>query len=328
MDISTYIEAIKRQLRLAPELQSRVLRELRCHLQDRALELQQRGRSYADAISVAVQDMGRPRLVARELYESHSQGTWFETAIAAGPHLALALLFAFHGWQSPLWLGLALGGIVLLTLWGWNRGTPIWVYPLVGYSILPLLAPGVLWLFYLWQAVHSQATGAPSPLPTWAWVLMVPALPFTIWSLASIAIRVVQRDWIFGTLLLLPLPALASWLLVLSSRGPLAVSLSPLLREVDGGIAMTLLALALGTGCFVRLRQRRLKVGALLFTALAIWLVVAQASPQDMSRWGLGLVALLLLGLLLSPALLETQVAPRGGNAPEDAELDRLMPRS
>lgn len=316
MDVNTYLEVIKRQLRLGHEAEGSILRELRCHLQDLATELEQRGHGSEEAIRGAQQALGQPQLVARGLYEAHSQGTWFETAIAAGPHLAVALLFAFHGWQSAFWLGLTFGGIVLLTLHGWGRGKPIWVYPFVGYSILPLLVPGLLALSYLGRAVGGHAAGAAS-LPAWAWVLLLPALPLTVWALASIAIRVVQRDWIFGTLMILPLPALVSWLLVLGNRGLLTTFPSPALHQADGGIALTLLALALGTGCFVRLRQRRMKMGALLLTALAIWTVAAQASPQGGSRWGLVLVALLLLGLLLSPVLLEARLAHRGAAAAE-----------
>lgn len=320
MDIGSYLESIKRQLRLAPEAEGFILRELRQHLQDRASELQRLGRTHEDAEGAAVQAMGAPTVVARRLYEAHSQGTWFETAIAAGPHLALALLFAFHGWQSTFWLSLTLGGIILLTLYGWSMGKPIWLYPLVGYSILPLLVPGLVALFYLWRSVGSHTAGVPAPLAPWAWAALLPALPFTVWTLASVAIRIVKRDWALATLVLLPLSALVSWLLVLSSRGLLATFPNPALHEADGGIALTLLALALATMCFVRLRQRRMKVGVLLLATLAIWVVAAQASPQGMSPWGLVLVALLLSGLLLSPALLETRVAHRGRAAPAPSE--------
>jgi len=307
IDPGIYLQAVRRHLRLPPDAELHILRELRSHLQERIQELQASGRSHEEAVLASVRAMGQPRQVAKELYEAHSQGSWFDAAIAAGPHLAVALLFAFHGWQSYFWLALTLGGIVLLTLFGWSKGRPIWVYPMIGYSILPLLVPGLLSLFFISRSLGPQAAAPPA----WSWALLVPALPFTIWALASISIRVIQRDWIFGTLMLLPLPAITSWLLVLGSRGLPFEFPNPQLLQADGGIAMTLLALAFASGCFVRLRQRRMKVGVLLVTATAIWLVAAQASPQDISRWGLGLVALLLLGLLLSPALLESSLAER-----------------
>jgi hypothetical protein len=185
------------------------------------------------------------------------------------------------------------------------------LYPLLGYAILPLLVPGVFAMVYVWRVFASQGAGGLPSIAPWAWALLVPAVPFTVWALASICISVVKRDWIFGTLMLLPLSALVGWLLVLGSHGLLAAFPTPALESTDGGIAMTFLALALSTGCFVRLRQRRMKVAVLLGTALAVWVVVAQVSPQGLSLWGLTLLGLLLFGLLLSPVLLEARVAPR-----------------
>lgn len=312
MDINTYLGAIKRQLRLAPDAEGSILRELRGHLQDSILELQGKGRSYEEAARSAIQSMGLPQLVARELYESHSQGAWFEAAIAAGPHLALALLFAFHGWQSPFWLALTYAGIVLLTLRGCASGRPVWAYPLVGYSILPLLAPGLIVFLYAWQGFGASGGLLPH-LPSWGWALLLPSVLVTVWAFGSIVIRTVKRDWALVTLMVLPLPVLASWLLVLASRGVLISLPDPALHDADGIIALALLALALGSGCFVRLRPRRLKVAALLATAFPSCIIIAQSSPQDMSTWGLATVALLILTFLLSPALLQTRAADKGG---------------
>ena len=86
------------------------MREYSTHLEDKCKELEDSGLSEEEANETATQLLGPPNLLAKQISEVYSQGSWKQAIFAALPHLLIALLFALRWWQHTIWLS----GIVLL----------------------------------------------------------------------------------------------------------------------------------------------------------------------------------------------------------------------
>lgn len=287
-ELSAYLESIRSGLWLDPGQEQEIIQELGGHLEDEVAEMRWRGVEEAEALRQATARFGTPAVVAQEMYRLHSQGGWCQAFLAALPHLLVALSFALQLWHNPLWLGGLLLAVVAVSLWGWVQGKPLWLFPWLGYSIIPLMG---ISLFLL-------------SLPPWSYLAVLAYLMVAWWLLASIARLAVRRDWLYGSLVLLPFPVLAGWLLALQLRTGLAEGVLHGLEEASPWIALTFVTLALTTATFVRVSQRRLRTGALLTPELLILVLVALGTANLWGFLGLMLLALCSLGLLLSPALL------------------------
>ena len=74
--ISQYLDSIKDNLRLAPASEREVLTELEAHIEDELAEVREAGLSEDEAANACIEFLGSARMVARQIYEAHSQGTW------------------------------------------------------------------------------------------------------------------------------------------------------------------------------------------------------------------------------------------------------------
>ena len=292
--LPTYLESLRSRLRLDPSREREIVQELSTHLEERTQELSQGGVEPEEALRLALASLGPPQLLARQFYETHSQGSWRWAFLAALPHILLALFFALHLWRNLGWLSLLSVAILAMTLFGWRRGQPPWLFPWLGYSFLFLVGVG-LWLL---------------SLPLWALVVVLAYLPLAWWLLSTVVLSAVRRDWLYGALILLPIPVSAGWLLALAFQGKWAEFVRQG-RETDPWIALSFLTLAVAAATFVRLRQRLFKTGALLTPELLILVLVALSTERMTGYVGLALLSLLTVGLLLSPALLEKKIGRR-----------------
>lgn len=123
-ELDDYLERVRRHLDLAPETEGLIIRELRSHFEETLREMRANGLSEHQALKTAMDSFGRPRSVARLLYEAHCRVTWPEAALAALPHLMVAFLFVIHVWNSWFWAPSLLVPIVIVTLYGWWQGKP------------------------------------------------------------------------------------------------------------------------------------------------------------------------------------------------------------
>ena len=106
--LSHYLENIRNSLRLAPSDEREILSELETHIEDRLQELTEAGLPEEEAAKTCVGLMGSTKLVAHQLYEAHSQGTWKQALLASMPHLLFGLLFALNWWHYMGWLSVML----------------------------------------------------------------------------------------------------------------------------------------------------------------------------------------------------------------------------
>jgi hypothetical protein len=290
---SDYANNLKGHLRLDATIENNVVREIRTHFEDKKHELIESGLSKKEATATATRQMGSPELVARQIYEVYSQGSWLQALVASLPHLLVAAFFALHWWQHTFWLLGILVVVVGAAIYGWSHGKPTWMFPWLGYCLLPVIAVGIL-LVYL-----------PG---NWAWLAVCAYVPLALIIVFSVTKNITRKDWVFASLMLLPLPIMLGWILalwILALNGHNNFLSHEQLYEFAPLISLSFAVLALTAATFIRARQRWLKVGVLLTLEIGVIGIMALSgkSPINPGGW-LGLI-LLAVVLLLSPALLE-----------------------
>ena len=307
-EVKDYLNEVKSHLYLDPDKEMQVMRELYGYFQEKTCDLKESGLSEKEATRVAIQSCGRARVIARRMYEAHSKGSWMEAAMAFLPHIIIALLFLTHLWRHPVVAPVAFASIVGVTLYEWWRGKSSWLYPWVGYCLSLLLIIGYSSRHTLIQAASFILWREEEFPGIWELLLITLICLFAIWIIVRTTIRVAKRDWILASLMLVPMPIVGGWLLNLEQVGGLLGGNSTVISLSDISMGSALITLGVTSAAFIRLRQRVLKVGALMSIGTIAMAMIAH------NLWGsntfLGLLAssLFLLLLLLSPALLEAKV--------------------
>ena len=298
--LSHYIDIIKGNLRLEPSEKEEVINELETHIEDRVQELTESGLSQEEATSSCLGLLGSAKLVARQIYEAHSQGTWKQTLLASMPHLLFGFLFALNWWRDISWLLISLILVVGIAIYGWWHKRPTWLFPWLGYSLVPLIAAGLL-LLYLPKG--------------WSWLAILCYIPLILWLVGSIIIQTIKRDWLYSTLMLLPVPIILGWFLVTWTGEGFNASSVKQLQNFAPGIGASFLTLGATVAIFVRLRQRPLKVAALLISGLLTLVMVAHYAEGNLSLTAFLVLTLLMLSLFLIPLLMERKIryANEGG---------------
>lgn len=287
---SHYLDSIRENLRLDRSVESEVIHELETHIEDELQELREAGLSEEEAADTCLKLLGSAKVVARQIYEAHSQGSWSQALLAAMPHMLFGLLFAVNWWRGIGWL---LGMLVLvlsMAVYGWWRGKPAWLFPWLGYSLLPVVAAGLL-LLYLPEG--------------WSWVAILFYIPLALWLLYSITVQTIKRDWLYTSLMLLPLPAIIGWFVAVEPVHKFPEHWLQRIQDFAPWIGLTFLALALTVATFIRLRKRWLRVSVLVVSGLITLTMVAYYTEGRLSLPALLILIVVMLLLLLSPALVE-----------------------
>ncbi len=140
--LSQYLDSVRANLRLDFSAEREVIAELETHVEDRCQELIESGLSQEEASENCLNLLGSARVVARQLYEAHSQGTWGQTLLASSPHLLFAALFVLNWWQGAGWLLTILLLVIGAAIYGWCHDKPIWLSPwLYGFFYLLSFKP-------------------------------------------------------------------------------------------------------------------------------------------------------------------------------------------
>ncbi|HUV75062.1 MAG TPA: permease prefix domain 1-containing protein, partial [Dehalococcoidales bacterium] len=126
--LSHYLENIKGNLRLDFPEEKEVINELKTHIEDRLQELEESGLSEEEATETCLGLLGSAKMVARQIYEAHSQGSWRQALLASMPHLLFGLLFVLNWWHHIGWLSITLILILGAIAYGWWHGKPAWVF--------------------------------------------------------------------------------------------------------------------------------------------------------------------------------------------------------
>ncbi len=291
--LSHYLENIRNNIRLDPSKKGEISDELEAHIEDRFQELTEAGLSDEDAIKECMGLLGSAKLIAHQIYEAHSQGTWKQALLASTPHLLFAALFSLNWWHYIGWLSLLLSLVLGTIIYGWCRGKPGWVFPWLGYSLLPVLITGVL-LVYLPKG--------------WSLFVIPIYVPLALWWLCFIIFQTVKRDWLLSSLMLLPIPIIVGWFLVVAPDGRINEYSTQRTYTFAPWIGLSFLALALTIAAFVRLRQRWLKITLLTMSGLLTLTTIAYYTNGKLSLPAFAMLVLAMWGVFLIPPALERWV--------------------
>ncbi len=308
-EIVRYLEDLSLHLRLNPLRERQVIREVYTHLEDRVRDLEDGGRTREQAVAEATSKFGKPVAVAQEISHVHSDRSWRNAILAAAPYIGVFFLFALHAWQSLPWLCVFLSVSVVMTLVGWWRGKPHWMYPWAGFSLLIPMVTGIIAISAASKDGLAYLDGQEMKLPAWVLLGLLAYIPFSLWMLLSVMLKVIRFDWLMASLMLLPFPILVRWMLSLQFEGSaLAYSRTAFNPDADVVVALVFLVLAALPVLFVRMQHRPAKIAALILVTPPGFIVAAYNTPGNSDFWALALFALLALLVLLLPAFLDWRV--------------------
>lgn len=288
--LSHYLEMVRENLKLDSSTEQEVMQELETHIEDEVQELKEAGLSEEEATKTCLTLMGSAKTIARQIYESHSQGSWAQALFAAMPHLLFGLLFALSWWQGIIGLLAMLVAVLGVVVYGWWRGKPSWLFSWLGYSLLPVVFAGLL-LLYLPRG--------------WDWVAIIIYIPMALWLVCAFTMKKIKRDWLYSSLMLLPLPIIVGWFLAVEPVDRMPGYWLQRLQEFAPWIGLTFLSLGVAVTTFIRLRKRWLRISVLIISGLITLTMIAYYTEGRLSITAFLALILVMLILLLSPALVE-----------------------
>ncbi len=291
--INEYLDNVKKDLRLEAPDEKEVLAELADHIEDEVQDLKQKGLRDEEAMNTCIKLLGSAKTVARLIYEAHSQGTWRQALMASLPHMLFGVIFILNWWRGILPVLILLIAILSTAVYGWWRGRTTWLFPWIGYSLLPVIAAG-LSLLYLPKAL--------------AWVAIIVYLPLALWLIIRVVSQTIKKDWLYLSLMLLPMPIIISWFVVAGWRNTFNLDMIGLATSYGPWIGVSFLALAFGVVSFTRIRKRWLKIAVLFMTGVITLSLISSWAWGRISFVNLLLLILLLVSIFLVPALLENGV--------------------
>lgn len=310
--LSHYLENIKDKLRLDFSEEREAITELETHIEDRLQELKEAGLSEEEAAQTCLGLLGSANLIARQIYEAHSQGTWRQALLASMPHLLFGILFALNWWQHIVWLAIIIILVLGTAIYGWWHGKPTWVFPWLGYSLLPVVAAGLLLLY----------------LPKEWSLLAIPIyFPLALWWLYYIIAQTIKRDWLFSSAMLLPIPIITGWVLAVEPAGKFSEYSMQRVYYFAPWIGLSFLALGLSMAAFIRLRQRWLRASILIISGLLTLIMITYYTNGRLNLPALLILILAMWGLFLCPALLERRIRRSGQKYKSSAEPRLLTAR-
>ncbi len=295
--LSHYLEMVRENLNLDLSTEREVIQELETHIEDEVRELKDAGLSDEEATETCLTLMGSAKTLAHQIYESHSQGSWTQALFAAMPHLLFGLLFALSWWQGIIGLLAMLVAVLSVVVYGWWRGKPSWLFSWLGYSLLPVVFAGLL-LLYL--------------PPGWDWIAILIYIPTSLWLVCSFTLKKMKRDWIYSSLMLLPLPIIIGWFLAVEPVDGMSAGWLQRLQGFAPWIGLTFLSLGVAVTTFIRLRKRWLRISALVITGLITLTMIAYYTEGKLSVPAFLALIVVMLILLLSPALVERTLKHSG----------------
>jgi hypothetical protein len=292
-ELAQYLESIRTNARLDNLDEPAVMSELEAHIEDKLQELKESGLSQEEAIKTCMWQMGSIKALARQIYEAYSQRSWKQVLMAITPHFTFGLLFMLNWWHYPQWMTISLAAILGITIYGWGHGKPAWVFPWLGYSLIPVISVGILLLY----------------IPTnWSFLAIIVYFPLAAWWVLRIVIQTTKRDWILSTMMLLPLPIIVGWYLAICPDGKINQASLEKVNTYAPWIGISFMMLALTIGTFLRLRQRWLRVSLLAISGLLTLTVAVFMATGHLNNASFFGPVVGMWGVLLIPPLLERQL--------------------
>jgi len=302
-EVKEFLNSVRLQLKLDSSSEKEILSELYAHFEDRVQDLQESGLTEEEATRIASEEFGPSKKVAEELHEVHSISNWPQAVMAALPHVLFGLLFAFRQWTNAFWLSIIILSVFGAVIYGWKHNKPTWFFTWLGYALTPLLVVGLVLL--------DKALGAGALSSSWwLWASVIVYFSIVAAICTIILAHTWRRDWLLGSLSILPFLAVIGWVLTDRWNSGL-IQGAGFLYGLEPWIALSFLALAGIVIIFTRLKKRWLRVGVLLVAGLVILTMMTSASGRSVNLANLVVLAIIALVIILGPALVDRRLGPR-----------------
>lgn len=311
--IDSYLDQVRSNLHLDPSTERKVIGELETYFQDKIEDLQTEGLTELAAARQAIDSFGTPRRVARLLYAAHSRGSWLEALLAVQPALLGAALFATHLWSQPLALIPAFALLLFVTLLGWLREKPNWLYPWIGFAFAPVLAVVFLSRNFVYASIYNMIVGSGVSAEHATLLLFLGLYGVSFWIILAVVSRILRRDWLLVSYMLLPLPLLGIWISAIDGVGQVLFTAGLGVHRWDRGMVLALLLLSLSAALFMRLRQRLSKVATLLVIGMGSTIIAGWSMLGANNFFNLLLISAIPVSTVLIPAALHTLFVHQNG---------------
>jgi len=209
------------------------------------------------------------------------------------PHLLFGLLFILNWWRGLTAVLILLIVIMSTAVYGWWHRRSGWLFPWIGYSLLPVIIAGLSFIYL------------PAGL---AWIAFIVYIPLALWLIVRVITQTIKKDWLYLSLMLLPMPAIIGWFIATDWLGNFDAEAEARLYHLGPWVGISFLALAFGVVTFVRIRRRWMKIVVLFMSgAIALTLISSYARGR-LDFVVLLLLILFLVSIFLIPAFLENGV--------------------
>jgi hypothetical protein len=117
-----------------------------------------------------------------------------------------------------------------------------------------------------------------------------------------------RRDWLLGSLTVLPFLAVIGWVLTDQWKDGLLQN-GGFLSGLEAWVSLSFLALGGVVIIFTRLKKRWLRVGALLVAGLVVITMMTSASGGSIGLFNLVVLVIVALAIILGPAIVDRRMA-------------------
>ena len=143
--------------------------------------------------------------------------------------------------------------------------------------------------------------------PGWSWIAIIVYIPLAAYIVYNITVQTIRRDWLFSSLMLLPIPIIIAWFIAVGSSGQNNPNLE-YVKVFGLPIGLSFVILAASVGLFIRLRQRWLKIALLLVSGILTLSLVAYYAQGRLSLPAFSILIFVILALFVTPAALEHKI--------------------
>lgn len=304
VDSNKYVGTFSRHLHLEPAKKKEIISELQDHLEDKTSELVEAGFNQEEAQRLAMEQMGDPVALARQIREVHYVVCLKDVGLAVLPHLLLAGSVAFGLSDNCPALAIALGVIGAITWLNWRHGSPtLWSYSWLGFSLASPAIMLLMALIFPGGPIREAIINSQYPVSTTLLALFAAYALLAGWFLIKVVYRIVQQGWTLVFFSALPVAVLAAWALIAESRDVLWSPQTGLIGDNGLPWILAFLTIAAFTAVFLKLGPRPIKTSH-LFLYSAIFILVAYATLMLSYHLApLRLTIASLLAVLLLPTL-------------------------
>jgi hypothetical protein len=126
------------------------------------------------------------------------------------------------------------------------------------------------------------------------------------WIILAVVSRILKRDWLLVSYMLLPLPLLGIWITAIDGVGQILFAAGLRVHQWDRNMVLALLLLGLSAALFMRLRQRLTRVAILLVIGMASTMIAGWTVLGANHFFNLLLISAIPISTVLIPAVLQS----------------------